>query len=845
MVKEKTVSLRVLRNLAVRLYKAERRRNITASIAIALSSMLVILVLSAILSVTDMLQRERQMLLGTQAEGIYLSSSYYWYEQLRDSGKFDEVEFVATIGTYETKSSAEKNNLILYAKEKTAAWNFNELLEGRWAQREGEIVVDELFVEKNGGDIQVGDKLNITMKTYAEEAEYELEVVGICASNYVLDEARIYVSEDYFWRIRSGTMTTYCRFEQGKYDEADLLGILREINTEADTSIIINGLMPEGTRSYSVIAMIAGVLFLTVLCAGLMIYAIYYISVVRNVVQYGQLKLVGVNERQIRILIWVQALWQYMTGFPLGCLAGVAAAYLVMPVVTVAVKLQYSKALIIEPQYFLYAALLSFGVMYFGIRKPMRIIGKIPPIHTVGFINTVKAAEKKRKSSRFTISRFAVKNLAVRKKKTFIVAFSMFLAIMLFVATTNLVNSMNVDGLLEQINLPADIVIAKEDALESIEAGYIKKWEGIPEQLEEKTAQICKRGERVCYYNIDTVTYLNETESEIYCEIALRLGSNIIGQAMLQRVNAYMERGKPILSEQSFSFYDFEQLSKCTVFEGELDKEKFESGEYVLAVAFNGEGDTVYHAGDEVVLCNEHIDINDTDQLTVENGIILDVAEQETKTYKVMAVVDDYYRNKLIPGFNMQGGFEYIFPTSSMGTMFCAPDLQVITIDVEETEYLEEIEPLIEECVEAAGEEVAYRSQNAYRKEMKEFGLLIGVIGNGLAFVVGIMSVVNFINNCVSGIAERKEEFKTLYAIGMTKEQLLKTLKLENLYTVCIAIVPGLLLGHFFSAIIIKKVSEVMTYFVLDITVWQGIVLALMLCLLAMIYPDKKTDVGF
>ncbi len=148
MVKEKTVSLRVLRNLAVRLYKAERRRNITASIAIALSSMLVILVLSAILSVTDMLQRERQMLLGTQAEGIYLSSSYYWYEQLRDSGKFDEVEFVATIGTYETKSSAEKNNLILYAKEKTAAWNFNELLEGRWAQREGEIVVDELFVEK-------------------------------------------------------------------------------------------------------------------------------------------------------------------------------------------------------------------------------------------------------------------------------------------------------------------------------------------------------------------------------------------------------------------------------------------------------------------------------------------------------------------------------------------------------------------------------------------------------------------------------------------------------------------------------------------------------------------------
>lgn len=48
-VDEKKVSRRMVKNLASKLYHADRRRNITAIAAIALSSMLIIMALSAIL----------------------------------------------------------------------------------------------------------------------------------------------------------------------------------------------------------------------------------------------------------------------------------------------------------------------------------------------------------------------------------------------------------------------------------------------------------------------------------------------------------------------------------------------------------------------------------------------------------------------------------------------------------------------------------------------------------------------------------------------------------------------------------------------------------------------------
>lgn len=78
-IQERKVSDRMIRNIASKLYHADRRRNITAIVAIALSAMMVVVVFSTIISITTLTRRNQQMLFGSQAEGAYFLSNDIWY----------------------------------------------------------------------------------------------------------------------------------------------------------------------------------------------------------------------------------------------------------------------------------------------------------------------------------------------------------------------------------------------------------------------------------------------------------------------------------------------------------------------------------------------------------------------------------------------------------------------------------------------------------------------------------------------------------------------------------------------------------------------------------------------
>lgn len=268
---ERRVSDRALKTLSARLYRADKRRNMTAAAAVAMSAMLVIVVLSTILTVSELMKRQKQMMLGTQAEGIYFGVSYYWYESLRDSGHFDDVRLVDQMGTWETEASASDANNIYYADEETAGWNFNELEEGSWPDGMNEIAVDRNFVEANGGDIRVGSHMQIALKTPVAETKKEVVITGICGANNALGENRIFVSEKFFMAERCFIyMNVYCRFEPGKYTDENLKGFLLDIQPDAVVNAVANpnaGNRPDART----LAIVLGLSVLASVCAGLMV----------------------------------------------------------------------------------------------------------------------------------------------------------------------------------------------------------------------------------------------------------------------------------------------------------------------------------------------------------------------------------------------------------------------------------------------------------------------------------------------------------------------------------------------------------------------------------------------
>lgn len=851
----KKVSRRMIKNLAFRLYHADRRRNFTAIAAIALASMLIVMALSAILSIESAMRRSRQMLIGTKAEGVYTFLSYNWFEALRDSGHFDAMSMVFHLGYYETASSAGDENRILCTDEETASWNFNELLEGRWPETEDEIVVDERFVQENGGAVRVGDTVPIFLKTAAHEYRQDMVISGICACNGELDEARIYVSWAFEKKDMSGYgQWSYCRFEKGRYTDEDLKNFLHEVNPYADCNTFVNPSAGDWPES-GWIKLIAGLIGFTVVCAGLMIYTIYYISMVKNVAQYGQLKLIGVTDRQIRAIVRRHALRQYLTGLPIGCLLGAVSGYALMPVLAAYQGIEGTCEFRVRPVYFLCAAVLSCIVVYFGVRKPMDILAKTPPVHAAGYTGSERIRLGKVRNGRFTPGRFARRNIRRRRKNTALVAVSMSIVVLLFVATANIIHSLDLDAFLSMFNLFADIEIAADDYLFGLEMGDAGGILAIPDTVRTELDKITEDVETVYHYQLEVPKVFYGEDAERYCKTVLdskTYQKNVaddewLNERMVGEAEAYREKKKQfILMMDYFRFYEYDQIADFEVFEGSLDREKFESGEYVLAVALDGDGNSLYHAGDVIELADAFPVEEEYSFVRDENGKFPYFDSLPKKEYTVMAVVGDAYRNQMAWGDENTTGFEYILPTQLMGSFDRMPDLFLVTIDAPDRETLVRVEENVQKCLEKVRGEgkVSYRSKGTYAAGLERLGMMVSLFGNGLALMVGMMALVNFLNSTVSGVAERKEEFSTLQAIGMMKRLLLKVLRLENLYTVLLAVIPGYLIGQSISAVILYKVSESIPYLKCNLTLLPGILLAVFVVILSMLYPNGRTDIG-
>lgn len=851
---EKKVSDNVIKRLADKLYHADKRRNTTAIAAIVLSSMLIILSLSIIMSIEAAMRRSQQMIFGTQAEGMYINISYNWFEALRDRGHFDAISIVLHMGNYETDSSAGERNVILFTDQETASWNFNGLLEGRWPEAENEIAVDEHFVQDYGGELKVGDPVSILLKTAANEYRQDMVICGICACNEELDEARIYVSEAFERKDMSGYgLWAYCRFEKGRYTDEDLKNFLLDVNPHAGTLAMVNPAAGGKPRA-GYMGLIGGLIVLSVVCAGLMIYTIYYISMVRNVVQYGQLKLIGVTGRQIKAIIRRHAFRQYLTGLPIGCVLGVVFGYVLMPAASFYAGIQGRCEFVVKPVYFLCAAVLSYVVVYIGVRKPMRILAKTPPVHAAGFTGIRKEKMGNVQSRRFTPGRFARRNIRRRSKNTALVAFSMSIVILLFVTTMNFVHSLNLDALLSMLNLFADIEIGAEDFLYGLEVGQGGDVLAIPHSIRGELEKITEDMETVYHYQLQVPLILDGEDAENYCRSVVDNERYKEGLAedewlydtMVGRGLTYREKGSPIVMQDSYRFYEYDQIADFEVFEGSLDQDKFESGEYVLAVALDGEGSSMYHAGDVVKLYDEFPEKENYSFARDENGKFPYFESLARKEYTVMAVVSDTYHNQMSWGDAHTIGFEYILPAQRMEQLQRMPDLFLVTMDAPDAETLKRVEADVGKCLEKMNGEEAldYRSKGTYRESLDRLGMLVSLLGYGLAVMVGVMALVNFLNSNVSGIAERKEEFSTLQAIGMMKRLLLKVLRLENLYTVLFAVIPGYLLGQSVSVLMIHKVSESIPYLKCNLMLLPGILLSVLIGMLSMLYPNRRTDIG-
>lgn len=242
-------------------------------------------------------------------------------------------------------------------------------------------------------------------------------------------------------------------------------------------------------------------------------------------------------------------------------------------------------------------------------------------------------------------------------------------------------------------------------------------------------------------------------------------------------------------------YITYETLAKCKVLEGELDYEKWMSGNYVVMGAnpLMKDNGTLYHAGDRVTLYlyenQASMKKDDTGFTRIEMGT--------PKEYEVLAVVDELpdvcaYRLAtlvtLLPAENI--------PAEDNSFYLCA--LMVDAGDLKGTEEK------IREYVSERDDGLYYVSNRVIKEEAKAQVGVIRLLGGSFALILLGVALMNILNYILLSRTEREKDYRTLYQVGMTEKQLRKMRLLEYARL----LIPAILLGAAAAAGIFLPVSR-------------------------------------
>lgn len=128
------------------------------------------------------------------------------------------------------------------------------------------------------------------------------------------------------------------------------------------------------TSSESIVPAVVFILMFVV-CGYLLIYNIFDISVMQDVRQYGLLRTIGTSTRQIKSIVNRQAVWLTLIGLPIGLIAGFFAGWVLLPIVTEIINLEYSMvgtSVSTSPLIFVIAALFTILTVLISTRKPAK-----------------------------------------------------------------------------------------------------------------------------------------------------------------------------------------------------------------------------------------------------------------------------------------------------------------------------------------------------------------------------------------------------------------------------------------------------------------------------------------
>ncbi len=804
----------VITRLIGRILKSNKKRNFFIITAIVLTTLLIGSVFSIGMSLVESVKMNQIRFAGTVAHAAVGHPTASQIEQLH---ALDYVKVVGTgnnVGFVKNTPEMGKISLTLYYFDKT---EWEELrspayvdIEGNYPEKENEIMVSLAVLKRLGIDTPyIGMEIPLTYYTDSEN------------KNALISES---------FRL-SGWFTSY-GFVQSM-NTADVILVSRELSqkygksaqkdgsatlmfdNESRVSEYCGALASDlglsenqpvvaaetydtdtGQSTTALIALCAIVVFL-IFTGYLLIYNVLYISVSRDVRFYGLLKTLGTTPKQIKRIVVGQILRLCLIGIPIGIILALLLSIVFVPFFISELGAVSTEAVVsFSPFIYLGAVVFPLLTAILGASKPAKKAAGISPIEAQRYTGVEVKTKNTRSSVYGKPYKMAFRNIFRDKKRAGVVLLSLFLGVTTFLTVTTLVFSMDITKYIEA-TFESDFVL-ENSALptQKFDKAFIEKLESLPG-----------------FEALHVTTW--EKMSLDYSPDAF--GEYIANNPMQEQIANLTEKD---IYENFRGFVlgvDGEMLTKLSsTLDKPIDIGAFQRGEFALIATDNPGLFTNVH---ELII---------TPSYRSENG--------NTGSQKINIPLGGF-----VP-FGYKDVGSGLAPTvlisnALMREWFSEPLVSKINLDVS-ADYEQNALIALKQIM-GKDSEISLTSKMESMEEMNSAKMVLLVLGGGIALVIALIGILNFVNVMSVSIMVRKRELATLESIGMSRKQIRKLLICEGLGYAVITLILVLSAGNALTYGIFKLFQQQVSYAVFTYPYLPVAIAIIVIIAVCIITPER------
>lgn len=784
--------------LTKRSMKKSKGRNLVAVLAVVMTTMMFTTLFTLAQSMGKNLTQMYLHQSGTSAHATCKDVTDEQYEQIAEHPDVTESGKSIVVGLAENPDLAGRQVEIRYGNDTYARQDFAYPTAGEMPQREDEIALDTLTLERLGIACKLGQQVTLEWRQDIRSEEKTSSTFTLCGfweGNLSVYASMAWVSEGFALEACKGAgeaadgQVCGLRMMGISFDDTkDIDGKIQKVLADCgcpELDFQTNYAYSDEMR-HSIfmenLPMYAG-MALVFLAGYLIIFNVFQISVASDIQFYGKLKTLGMTGKQIRKMILGQGSLLSLLGIPAGLVLGYLLGIVLMPVL---MSLPDTDAVIsANPVIFIGSALFAFMTVMISCLLPARLAGKVSPIEALRYTDVDSGIRRKDKKSEkgASLTGMAWSNLWRNRKRTILVILSLTLGLVLMSFFYAKNASFDMEKYLLEL-AAADYQI--DDATNERVGGYDSNSRTISDGLIRDILALEGLEGTGRLYSREVSMPLSaqacENYQEFYTEEELENYASFdpTFPKWKENFDHVMNGGEAIHTVYGADGMILEAAAgKDYILAGEYDAERFAGGDYVLAIGPSLEAPEevlpTYSVGEKIQI--------------------------ENREFTVMAVLNPL--QPMVEGSHPVFDVPLVMPAKAFTELWPGSNLRKFYFDVDDGN-MENAAELLQAYQQTESADMNIVSRKTMEEQYEAETRSKAVMGYSVSVVIALVGILNYINSMVTAIISRKKEFAMIQSVGMTKRQLRRMLAFEGLYYVVLTLLIAYILSTVAVGVIVR-----------------------------------------